>query len=177
MFIRTAFMLMAVVAATIAIAPIAAASTPRAVGHTTARATPQLAVRALACSGLYSTRGCPTKPSESCKLPSCPMTARLRTRVNRVGRGGPGRGCDCQPIIRAQFAPVAARLAQTNKAGSEAETNVVYNMGSFYSVSHETFVSVKSARGWLVTNVFCTGRPSSTIYNSPLKPCYKPVKS
>jgi hypothetical protein len=93
-----------------------------------------------------------------------------------VGAGPGGGGCDCQPVIRAQFAPLSVRFAKTQKQGARASTLVVYDMGHVYGLSRETFVTVHQSGGWLVADIYCTGKPATTIYNSPLKPCYREPK-
>jgi hypothetical protein len=138
------------------------------------RATPLLATTAVACFQLRTTQGCPSKSSPgTCRVWfACPATVHLRHRFTHVAPGGPGGGCDCQPIIRAQFSPVSVTFKMTHRMGARAKTDVVYKMGGHYSLSHETFVTVKGRGGWRVSDIYCTGRLGSTIYKSPLKPCY-----
>jgi hypothetical protein len=137
------------------------------------RASPGVAAQSVACFGA-NVHGCPSKPSPgaACKnLPACPVTARLQRRIVKLGPAP--NGCDCDPIIRAQFVPSSVRFGATVQSAMRAKTKVVYQMGHGYGLSRETFVSVKRGSGWLVTNIYCTGKPQTTIYSSPLKPCYK----
>lgn len=143
----------------------------------TARQAPWGAIRAVACFELTGKSGCPARPAVGvCKSWSvCPVTFRLGRRfiVEGAGPGGARPGCDCQPIVRAQFMPASASIGRTVSIGDRARANVTYDMGvKGYGPARETFVAVRRSAGWQVANIYCTGKPQTTIFHDPLEPCY-----
>ncbi len=143
----------------------------------TARPAPWEALKAVACFELKGISGCPAKPAvATCnKWSVCPVTNRLGRRyiVESNGPGSKPPGCDCQPIFRAQFGPASVRIGGTTKNGDRAQAKVVYDMGKTDGPARETFVAVKKKSGWKVSDIYCTGKPQTTIFHSPLAPCYK----
>jgi hypothetical protein len=156
----------------VAVAGTAKAAGLNQIAAVTGRSSSARAAKTIACYPIACAGKLP--PTSRCTSWSkCPVTPRLSRRVTRVSGGPAVGGCDCEPIIRSQFAPKWVKFGQTVQMGSRAKSFVVYNMGHPYGLSRETFVSTKSPKGWLVANIYCTGKPSTTIFHSPVNPCYK----
>jgi hypothetical protein len=69
------------------------------------------------------------------------------------------------------------RVAKKGVARSLVIATYYWNP-KYYTPARETFVTVKGPSGWLVTNVYCTGRPSTTLYGSKADvPCVGMIAS
>ena len=134
----------------------AGAATPEAAVSTLIKALQDPAATGVACNALTG------------QVDDCPITARLRTRLQNPVAGENGN-----LVSRSQNPPSAVSVAviyldsETNPR--IAHVNTKWEFGtSFYVI---TFVVVKQADGWLVDDSYCAGSPETSIYNSPVAPC------
>jgi hypothetical protein len=153
-------------------------------------ATPLAAVRLMACpaSSPIDTKNCPKHPSgwvQPCyrggkndtptwsRKNGCPITNKLRRRLLQNPTSGTGGGFD--PICRCQEDPQKLTLAVARMKSGRAWVDEVLEYGTaanhYRERHHITFVVVKQMHVWLVNNTYCTGKPKTTIYHSPVAGC------
>lgn len=115
----------------------------------------------------YNMATCSRVRPRQTNAPSCPETPRLRARLERPR--GPDTGL---AFCRCQSAPRSIRLKVVRKQGRTAWVNAWWDLGSASFV--DTFVVKQTARGWLVDDEYCAGRPRTTIYGrAGLLPCHQ----
>lgn len=134
-------------------APVAAgAATPEAAVSTLIKALQDPAATGVACNALTG------------QLDDCPITARLRTRLQNPTPEENGN-----LVSRSQNPPSSVAVTLVDSDGQTARVNTKWEYGaSSYTI---TFVVVKGADGWLVDDSYCAGNPQTSIYNSPVGPC------
>lgn len=124
--------------------------------------TPEQAVTTL-LEPFYS----PSAGSSACnavsgQLAACPITARLRQRLEQATENG-------NIVSRSQNPPRGMAIKSIKNDGQTAHVATVWDYGgTSYSI---TFTVVKQDSGWLVDDSFCSADPASSIYNPPTGPC------
>ncbi len=101
---------------------------------------------------------------------ACPVTPRLAYRLNhpdQPANGCPG-GCTLEPISRAQNVAIRILIAQrdANAWVAHVDTRWVYGQDA-YTI---TVTVVRRPVGWQVDDLFCAGRPGTTLYKR-IVPC------
>ena len=139
----------------------AGAATPEAAISTLIKALHDPAAQGVACNALTG------------KVDDCPITARLRTRLqNPTGENG-------NIVSRSQNPPrsVSVAVIYYDKVTDPriAHANVTWDNGTTSTII--MFVLVKEAGGWLVDDTNCGGSPETSIYNSPVGPCPSSIPS
>jgi hypothetical protein len=106
-------------------------------------------------------------PYHGFAAPGCPVTGRLKRRLQANPTSGPGGGAD--PICRCQNTPQRATTYHLDSnTGKLAHVTARFY---FTPPVDMTFVVVRQRRGWRVDDVYCAGRPGMSIYQSPVQPC------
>ena len=96
------------------------------------------------------------------KLAACPITQRLRQRLQTAKENG-------NLICRCQNPPRWTRVWLYSRSGTTAHVEVMWDYGgTWYPM---VFVTVMRHGGWLVDDQYCTARPSTTVYHTPAGPC------
>ncbi|GAC1463825.1 MAG: hypothetical protein PVSMB7_06050 [Chloroflexota bacterium] len=97
----------------------------------------------------------------------CPVTTRLRDRLQSNPTSGPGGGAD--PVCRCQSPPL------TTTYHLDSNSDGVALVTAWFSYDHRhigiTFVVLHRADGWRVDDIYCANRPVGSIYHSPVGPC------
>ena len=128
------------------------AATPEAAVSTLIKALHDPSASGVACNALTG------------QLDDCPITARLRTRLQNPKPEENGN-----LVSRSQNPPGSVTVTLVDNDGQAAHVNTKWEYGaSSYTI---TFVVVKGADGWLVDDSYCAGKPETSIYNSPVGPC------
>ncbi|MBV9278944.1 MAG: hypothetical protein JOZ41_02585 [Chloroflexi bacterium] len=96
------------------------------------------------------------------RLAACPITPRLRARVQHARENG-------NILCRCQNPPTSVGISLADNNGRVAHVNSrwSYAANSFVMV----WVVLHQAGGWLVDDSYCAGRPATTIYKKPAGPC------
>jgi hypothetical protein len=99
------------------------------------------------------------------RIRSCPISARLRYRLQHYQRGENGN-----LVCRCQNPPRALHWTQTDTNGfvAHVSTRWLYGASSAYTI---TFVVGREEDGWRVDDAYCGGRPQTSVYNPPTGPC------
>jgi len=101
---------------------------------------------------------------------ACPVTPRLAYRLNHPDQPANGclGSCTLEPISRAQNVAIRILIAQrdANARVAHVDTRWVYGQDS-YTI---TVTVVRRPLGWQVDDLFCAGRPSTTVYKR-IAPC------
>ena len=106
-----------------------------------------------------------TDPAGWSPAKGCPITVRLQRRLRQHPTEGRGGGAD--PICRCQnTAPI--RITLHDAKGKVAHVNVRW---AFQPPLTITFTAVRQGKIWLVDDTYCAGKPSTSIYKSPVKSC------
>ena len=103
-------------------------------------------------------------------LRACPVTARLRYRLLHPDRPAPGcmGSCTLDPICRCQNQVPSLRIRVIDNNGQVVHVNTRWD---FYQSSFTITATVlRRPGGWLVDNLYCAGRPGTTIYRR-IVPC------
>lgn len=95
------------------------------------------------------------------RFAACPITVRLRARLEGATENG-------NIVSRSQNPPRRVAIMPTKSDAHVAQVATVWDFSSSYSI---TFTVVKQEGGWLVDDSFCSAEPSSSIYNPPTGPC------
>lgn len=124
--------------------------------------TPEQAVRSLVEPFYNPAAGSNACNAVSGQLAACPLTTRLRARLQGATENG-------NIVSRSQNPPRGVAIMPIKSDGQIAHVASVWNYGSSsYSI---TFTVVKQDSGWFVDDSFCSADPSSSIYNPPTGPC------
>ncbi|HZT97288.1 MAG TPA: hypothetical protein VFB34_10695 [Chloroflexota bacterium] len=145
------------------------------------------AVQTMVCWGAApasNITGCPTHPtgtSGPCYQvtpqwtpPACPVTSKLEARLRQNPTSGRGGGAD--PICRCQNVPTDLTFTPLLRTPTRDVIEVVWNFGG-PSTAHSSsnpaidYVVVNRGGTWLVDDSYCSGYPTTSIYNSPVGPC------
>ena len=100
----------------------------------------------------------------------CPVTPRLRYRLNHPDRPAPGCLGSCTPdaICRCQNTAINIIMRSLDNNGLVAHIHTRW--GYYQSALRLTFTVLHGYGGWLVDDVYCTGRPDTTVYKR-IVPC------
>jgi hypothetical protein len=144
--------------------PVKADSPPVAVSLPKSALT---AVERLACNGTPS--GCPAQAGGYASVCNqtpqwslqrgCPVTPRLQKRLLKFTRGA-------DPVCRCQNSPLKMSFTVISAKPTRSLVNA-----SYYDWFRETFVAVKQGQGWLVSDIYCAGKPSTSLYAKNPGPC------
>jgi hypothetical protein len=140
------------------------ALTARAVWAQTAAgaSTPEQAVTILLEPFYNPAAGTGACNAVSGQLAACPITARLRTRLEQATENG-------NIVSRSQNPAHHVVIGPIKSDGQIAHVPTAWDYSSSsYSI---TFTVVKQENGWLVDDSFCSAQPASSIYNPPTGPC------
>lgn len=133
-----------------------------AAGNLQAAATPEQAVATLLEPFYNPAAGTGACDAVSGQFAACPITARLRDRLEHATENG-------NIVSRSQNPPRSVTINPIHNDGQMAHAATIWDYGnSSYSI---TFTVVKQDDGWLVDDSFCTALPTSSIYNAPTGPC------
>jgi len=143
-------------------------------GHSSSPGTPGTPLKAarIVMSAVGAGRGNPcAKGTPPYIGPGCPITTRLRKSIRqnfRFQRRFPAGGYD--PVCRCQNFPQSSTYRVVSNTGSSAVVRTIRHYGT---PSRMTLTLKHLAAGWRVDDIFCTGRPGTSIDKHPtvVKPC------
>ncbi len=154
----------------LALSLVCAALAALAPGATAAPSVAGAATPAQAVSALLKPFYTPGPAGGACnalsgQVAGCPITLRLRYRLQHYQRGENGN-----LICRCQNPPRIVRWTQKDNNGFVAHvtTTWIYGASSTYAL---VFIVARQDDGWRVDDSACAGRPATSVYTPPTGPC------
>lgn len=100
----------------------------------------------------------------------CPLSSRLTVRLRHPDTRPPVclGGCTLEPICRCQNPPtsISLRLLDQSKVAAHVAARWNYGPNSFTL----TITVRRTFTGWVIDDLYCAGRPSTTVYHH-IVPC------
>jgi hypothetical protein len=125
-------------------------------------ATPVLAVKALVRPLYVNGAGTNTCDTVRGQLAGCPLTDRLRKRLTNLK-------VPANMFCRCQNTPTSVKDKQQENNGRTAAVRVTWVFGPTKPYS-TVFIAIHSRSGWLVDDMYCAGKPKTSIYKN-VGPC------
>lgn len=97
----------------------------------------------------------------------CPVTNRLRMRLTKLSK------LQADPLCRCQVGTKRVAISLMGKSAKTARVKTVWKFAMPAKPESITMVVIKPAHamGWLVSGTYCSGKPSTSIYNMPRGTC------